>query len=307
MKLNHVISTNQFLDTGILNEIFDLASSMEKRARQSTLDSPLAGKILATVFYEPSTRTRLSFESAMQRLGGSIISTESAGHFSSAAKGETLEDSIRVIAGYADAIVLRHPEKGSAKKASEVSPVPIINAGDGPGDHPTQALLDLYTIQKEFGAINDLTIAFVGDTLYSRTIHSLVHLLTLYPIKKVYLVSPISLRLPGEYKRYIEESKIPFEEITDLTKILTEVDIIYMTRIQKERFASQEEYEKLKDTYVIGKDTLAYLKENARIMDPLPRVGAISSEIDTDERAAYFRQAKNGLYVRMALLAIILG
>lgn len=302
MKLNHIISTAQFLDTAVLKEIFDVAARME----QGEGKSALAGKLLATVFYEPSTRTRLSFEAAMQRLGGSIISTENAATFSSAIKGESLEDAIKVIAGYADAIVLRHPERGSAKRAAEVSPVPLINAGDGPGDHPTQALLDLYTIQKEFGEIGALSVAFVGDPLYSRTIHSLIHLLTLYPVRKIYVVSPPQLKLPEVYRSYVQEKKIPFEEVEDLGSVLGDADVIYMTRIQKERFASADEYERLKDSYVIDTRTLASLKENARIMDPLPRVGAISPEIDSDPRAAYFRQAKNGLYVRMALLQMIL-
>lgn len=303
MKLNHVISTDQFLDTEVLNEIFDLAGKMEKEGGKDSL----AGKILATVFYEPSTRTRLSFEAAMQRLGGGIISTENAATFSSAVKGESLEDSIKVIAGYADAIVLRHPEKGSAKRAAEVSPVPLINAGDGAGEHPTQALLDLYTIKKELEKIDGLTVALVGDLLNGRTVHSLIRLLALYPGVKVHLVSPGELAIPPDYKKYLEEKGVPFTEQTDLTKVISEVDVIYMTRIQKERFSSPEAYERLKGEYVLDASMVGQMQAHARIMHPLPRVDEISPQVDSDPRAAYFRQAQNGLYVRMALLQMILG
>lgn len=302
MKLNHVISTDQFLDTTILNEIFDVASRMEKEGGGQSL----AGKLLATVFYEPSTRTRLSFEAAMQRLGGGIISTENAGTFSSAIKGESLEDSIKVIAGYADAVVLRHPEKGSAQRAADASTVPLINAGDGAGEHPTQALLDMYTIKCELGKVDGLAVALVGDLLNGRTVHSLVRLLALYPNVKVHLVSPGELAMPVEYKKYLEERGVPFTEQTDLTKVIGEVDVIYMTRIQKERFSSQEAYERLKGEYVLDESNVGRMQSHARIMHPLPRVDEISSQVDSDLRAAYFRQAKNGLYVRMALLQMIL-
>jgi len=303
MKPNHVISTDQFLDTVILNEIFDVAARMENEGGGQSL----AGKLLATVFYEPSTRTRLSFEAAMQRLGGGIISTENAGTFSSAIKGESLEDSIKVIAGYADAIVLRHPEKGSAQRAADASPVPLINAGDGAGEHPTQALLDMYTIKRELGKIDGLTVALVGDLLNGRTVHSLVRLLALYPGVKVHLVSPGELAMPGEYKKYLEEKGVSFTEQTDLAKVIGEVDVIYMTRIQKERFSSQAEYERLKGEYVLNESNVGRMQAHARILHPLPRVDEISPQVDSDERAAYFRQAKNGLYVRMALLQMILG
>jgi aspartate carbamoyltransferase catalytic subunit len=291
----------QFLDINALDKIFQLADEMEKKE----LQCPLRGKILATVFYEPSTRTRFSFESAMHKLGGSVVTTESALHFSSATKGETLQDTIKVISGYADVIVLRHYEEGSAKIASEASSVPIINAGDGIGEHPTQALLDLYTIKKELGKIDNLKIALIGDLLYGRTIHSLIYLLALYKRVKIFLVSPNQLKLPEKYKDYLVQNKIEFKELTDLQKILDEIDVLYVTRIQQERFKSKQEYEKVKDAYIIDRKIVNQLKENAIIMHPLPRVNEISPEVDDDKRAAYFRQAKNGLYIRMALLRLI--
>ncbi len=306
MKLEHIISTKQFLDTKILDEIFAIADEMEKKDEAGKLPSTLGDKILATLFYEPSTRTRFSFEAAMQKLGGSVISTESASHFSSVTKGESLEDTIRIVGGYSDAIVLRHPEEGSAKRASGVSPVPVINAGDGSGEHPTQALLDLYTISKEFDDINGLEIALVGDLLYGRTIHSLLDLLGLYESIKIYLVSPYELRVPEHYKQELTTRGIQFEETEVLDTILEHIDVLYVTRIQKERFKSEKDYDELKDAYVIDTKTLEKLKKTARILHPLPRVNEISPEIDEDPRAAYFRQAKNGLYIRMALLEMVI-
>lgn len=301
MRFKHIISVKQFLDINALDKIFQLADEMEKKELQCFL----RGKILATVFYEPSTRTRFSFESAMHKLGGSVVTTESAPHFSSVTKGETLQDTIKVISEYVDVIVLRHYEEGSAKIASEASSVPIINAGDGIGEHPTQALLDLYTIKKELGKIDNLKIALIGDLLYGRTIHSLIYLLALYKRVKIFLVSPNQLKLPEKYKDYLVQNKIEFEELTDLQKILDEIDVLYVTRIQKERFKSKQEYEKVKDAYIVDRKIVNQLKENAIIMHPLPRVNEISLEVDDDKRAAYFRQAKNGLYIRMALLRLI--
>jgi len=279
---------------------------MEKRDKEGELNrSSLRGKLLANVFYEPSTRTRFSFDAAMQKLGGRIIDTESAGHFSSVTKGETLSDTIRIIAGYADAIVLRHPEKGSAKVASEFSPSPVINAGDGPGEHPTQALLDIYTIRKERGTPDNLTIAMVGDLLYGRTVHSLLYLLSVYNIKKIYLISPPQLKLPEIYTSYLKEKGIETEE-AELNDIIDKVDVWYITRVQKERFENIEAYNEVKDCYVINGEVVCQMKPDAIIMHPLPRVNEISPEVDTDSRAAYFRQAKNGLYIRMALLHALL-
>src|SRR4030042_4122569 len=301
MRFKHIISVKQFLDIDILDRIFQLAYEMEKKE----LQCPLRGKILATVFYEPSTRTRFSFESAMHKLGGRVVATESAPHFSSVTKGETLQDTIRVISGYVDVIVLRHYEEGSAKIASEASSVPIINAGDGIGEHPTQALLDLYTIKKKLGKIDNLNITFMGDLLYGRTIHSLIYLLALYKKVKIYFVSPKHLKLPEEYKDYLTQKEIEFEELKDLNEVLSKIDVLYVTRIQKERFESEQEYERVKDSYIIDRKIVNQLKENAIIMHPLPRVNEISPEVDSDKRASYFRQAKNGLYIRMALLRLI--
>jgi len=305
MRFKHIISVKQFLDTDILNKIFELADEMEKNDKVNKIQDSLRNKVLATVFYEPSTRTRFSFESAMHKLGGNVITTESASHFSSVTKGETLQDTIKIISNYVDVIVLRHHEEGSAKIASEVSSVPIINAGDGIGEHPTQALLDLYTIKKELGKIDKLKIALVGDLLYGRTIHSLIYLLALYKKVIIYLVSPNQLQLPGKYKDYLIQKGIEFEELTDLNGVLDKIDVFYVTRIQKERFSSEQEYEKVKDAYIVDRQIVNQLKDNAIIMHPLPRVNEISPEVDSDKRAVYFRQAQNGLYIRMALLQLI--
>lgn len=305
MKFKHIISTEQFLDKETLASVFRTAEKFEKDDRRGKIQQLLRGKILASVFYEPSTRTRFSFESAMLKLGGGVITTESAGHFSSAIKGETLEDTIRVIGGYADVIVLRHPEVGAAQRAAEVSPVPIINAGDGAGEHPTQSLLDLYTIQKELGGINNLRIALVGDLLYGRTVHSLIKLLSVGRRIRIYLVSPPALRLPGSYRWFLKRHKINFSEDPRLEKILSDLDVLYVTRIQKERFSSQKIFNKIRNSLVIKRGHLALLPQRAIIMHPLPRVNEIAKEVDLDPRAAYFRQAKNGLYIRMALLKSI--
>lgn len=307
MKLKHIISTEQFLDRETLGSLFRIAEKFEKDDKRGKVPQLLKGKILASVFYEPSTRTRFSFESAMLKLGGGVITTESAGHFSSAIKGETLEDTVRVIGGYADVIVLRHPEVGAAGRAAEISSVPIINAGDGAGEHPTQALLDFYTIQKELGRINNLRVALVGDLLYGRTAHSLIKLLSTARGVKVYLASPSALRLPKIYRLFLTRYKINFSEEKQFEKILPDLDVLYVTRIQKERFSSRALFNKVKNSFVIKKEHLALFPKRAIIMHPLPRVNEIAQEIDRDPRAAYFRQAKNGLYVRMALLKLIFG
>jgi len=305
MKLKHIISTKQFLDRDVLCEIFDLASEMEKAERDGKPLNSMRGKVMATVFYEPSTRTRFSFEAAMNKLRGRVITTENASQFSSAIKGESLRDTIRIIGGYADAIVLRHPDSGSAEIASEVSEIPVINAGDGTGEHPTQALLDLYTIIKKKGEVDGLEIGLMGDLLYGRTIHSLVNLLTLYKVK-VYLISPERLRIPQKYKERMKKSGIEFYETTDMERFIDRLDVLYVTRIQKERF-EPEEYERVKDSFVVDRNTIEHLKDDAIIMHPLPRVNEISTDIDKDKRAAYFSQARNGLYIRMALIQKILG
>lgn len=299
----HVISTAQFFDRPILKQLFESADRM----RSGNHGGELAGRMLASLFYEPSTRTRFSFEAAVQRLGGSVISTEAAAHFSSVTKGESLEDTIKVTAGYSDVIVLRHPEVGSAERAAAVSTVPVINAGDGLGQHPTQALLDIYTIQHELGAVDGLSIALVGDLLNGRTIHSLLFILGLYKVAKIYLVAPNQLKLPKEYKAYLDKSGIEYEEKDSLEFLDDSIDVVYVTRVQKERFKSDAEYQKLKDYFVVDSNTVKRLKDKSIIMHPLPRVNEISTDVDDDPRAAYFRQAENGLYVRMALLAHILS
>ncbi|MFZ5559238.1 MAG: aspartate carbamoyltransferase [Patescibacteria group bacterium] len=305
MNLKHIVSTKQFLNKKILNDIFKVADSFEKTNQRGRVPKILQNKILSCVFYEPSTRTRFSFESAMLKLGGQVISTESAGHFSSAIKGETLEDSIRIISGYSDIIVLRHPEVGAAERAAKVSLVPIVNAGDGSGEHPTQALLDLYTIRKELGRLDDLKIAMVGDLLYGRTIHSLIYLLSISHNIEVFLVSPRELKLPEKYKSFLEKHKIKFSESDNLENIISKIDVLYMTRIQKERFSSSQLYERVKNSFALDKKLLNKLRKQAVIMHPLPRVNEISQEVDSDNRAAYFRQARNGLYIRMALLNLL--
>ncbi len=305
MKLQNVLTTKQFHDPKVLNELFALAAKIEKQEKSIVKKAPLQGKIMAALFYEPSTRTRFSFETAMLKLGGEVVSTENAGEFSSAVKGETLQDTIRIISGYVDAIVMRHSIEGSAKIASEISTVPVINAGDGAGEHPTQALLDMYTIKKELGKIDGLTIAVAGDLLYGRASRSLIDLLSRYN-NKIYLVSPDQLKFPEGHKQ-LYGNGMKFEEYNNLKDVAAKVDVLYMTRIQKERFASEAEYLKLKGSYILDKSIVSMMKKNSIIMHPLPRVDEINRDIDSDPRAAYFREARNGLYLRMALLHSILN
>lgn len=298
-KLKHIVSVDQFLNKSYLDFIFKQAKNLENKNK---LPQTLKGLHFATLFYEPSTRTRLSFESAILKLGGTLVSTENAAEFSSAIKGETLEDTIKIVSSYVDAIILRHNVKGAAEIASNVSSVPIINAGDGVGEHPTQALLDLYTIKKELHKIEGLKIALVGDLLNGRTIHSLLPLLSIYKGIVIYLVSPKSLMLPRDLRNKLIKNGVEFKEFEEMEYILEKIDVLYMTRIQKERFKSKIEYEKVKNSYVINLKTLEKLNKKAIVMHPLPRVNEIAPEVDKDKRAAYFRQAKNGLYIRMALL-----
>jgi aspartate carbamoyltransferase catalytic subunit len=307
MKLRHIISARQ-LDRKTLQKIFVLTDKIKSKKYNPNL---LKGKIMATLFYEPSTRTRLSFESAMIRLGGAVIATESAAQFSSAAKGETLGDTVRVVENYADVIVLRHYNPGASAIAAKYSKVPIINAGDGNGEHPTQALLDLYTIFSKFPAKGrsasggKLTVTMVGDLTNGRTIHSLSYLLSLYPKIKLIFVSPKTLAIPKSLKDVLTKDGVNFQETEDFRNGLAQADVIYQTRIQKERFKSIAEYQKYNGIYVIDKNSLKYLKKNAIIMHPLPRVNEITQEVDTDKRAIYFTQAQNGIYSRMALLTLI--
>ena len=306
MKLKHLIESQQ-LTVDILSELFSVADDM--RANPKKYSDSLKGKILAALFYEPSTRTRFSFESAILKLGGQVIGTENAKEFSSAVKGESLEDSIRIISAYADVIAMRHDEEGSAKIASEVSSVPIINAGDGKGQHPTQALLDAYTIKREFNRLNNLKIAMVGDLSSGRTVRSLCYLLAKFKEGiEIIFVSPEHLRMRGDIKEYLQKHDVPFRESSDLNSVLQQADIIYMTRIQKERM-SLEDYEKAKGKFIINKENFNLIKPTARILHPLPHVEEIDLPIETekqDKRVAYFRQAENGLYARMALLLHLL-
>jgi len=303
MVIKHLLESQQF-DEELL---FHLFSQSELFRRNPNL-KPLNGKIMATLFYEPSTRTRLSFETAMLKLGGQVISTENAKEFSSAVKGESIEDTARIISAYADCIVIRHYEDGAAAKTASVSKVLVINAGDGKGQHPTQALLDIYTIFREIGRIENFKIAMVGDLSAGRTVHSLSYLLGKFKDIEIIFVSPKNLRMKDEIKDYLTRHGVKFKEEEDLNKVLPQVDIVYMTRIQKERI-SAEDYESAKGKYVINLSNLNLLKPSARILHPLPHVEEIdlSLEIEqADKRIAYFRQAENGLYARMALLRHLL-
>jgi aspartate carbamoyltransferase catalytic subunit len=299
--IRHVIESQQF-DRALIQELFRSADRLRENPGQ-----PLCGKILASLFYEPSTRTRFSFESAMLRLGGSVLTTENAAEFSSAAKGETLEDSIRVTAAYADAIVIRHPTQGAAARAAAASSVPVVNAGDGPGQHPTQALLDLYTIERELGRIDGVTVALAGDLKHGRTVRSLSYLLGKYQNVRVIFVSPPELKICPDILEYLGRHGVAYEETDDLRAAATRCDVLYQTRIQKERFASPEEYARLKDCYRVDAELVAVMKTGAIVMHPLPRVGEIAEEVDALPQAAYFRQAENGLYARMALLEWVLA
>lgn len=304
MKLHHIIEAQQF-DLKTIETLFKLADRMEKVARRGGTND-YRGSIMATLFYEPSTRTRFSFETAMLRLGGRVISTENAREFSSVSKGETLEDTIRILNGYADVIVLRHNEAGAAARAAAVSRVPIINGGDGVGQHPTQAMLDLYTIRKELGRLSDLDVAMVGDLAQGRTVRSLAYLLSKFRGIRISFVAPPELKMKEDILEHLREHGVAYREVTDLDKVLPEVDVIYQTRIQKERFRDLADYEKLKGVYVLDAGSLKRMKRKSIIMHPLPRVDEIRMEVDADPRAAYFRQAQNGLSVRMALLTMVL-
>jgi aspartate carbamoyltransferase len=299
-----ILSVKQFsLDD--LTYIFEVAHEMrEMVARIGTFDL-LKGKILANLFYEPSTRTSSSFTAAMERLGGSVIPINEV-RYSSVSKGESLPDTVRTLECYADVLVLRHPEVGASAVAASYARKPVINAGDGVGEHPTQALLDLFTIIEELGGPNGLTITMLGDLKYGRTVHSLARLLSLYQVKLNY-VSPEILRMPPEIIAEIGRRHIPQQEHYTLDEALPETDVLYVTRVQKERFEDQAAYEAVKDAFVITPETLENARERMIIMHPLPRVGEISMDVDDDPRAAYFRQMEYGLYVRMALLAMVLG
>lgn len=305
MRLHHVIRAQQF-DREVLTDIFEVAQDMEHIVHMGG-SNVLPQRVMATLFYEPSTRTRLSFEAAMKRLGGEVITTENAGEFSSAAKGETLEDTIRIIGGYTDVIVIRHYQSGAAERAAAVSKIPIINAGDGPGQHPTQALLDIYTIEKEIGRLDGIKVAMVGDLANGRTVRSLCYLLAKYEDVELYFVAPNVVAMKDDIKEYLSRHGVPFFEDPDLRKVASHVDVIYQTRIQRERFGDRiQDYEQARGVYIIDRSILDVMRKEAIIMHPLPRVDEIRTEVDDDPRAAYFRQAENGLFIRMALLKMVL-
>jgi aspartate carbamoyltransferase catalytic subunit len=300
-----IISVKQFSRQD-LDNIFGVAREMEEMVRRIGSFDLLKGKILASLFYEPSTRTSSSFTAAMERLGGSVIPISEV-RYSSVSKGESLPDTVRTLEAYADIIVLRHPEVGSAELAAKYARKPIINAGDGIGEHPTQALLDLFTIQEEMGRIDGLTVTMVGDLKYGRTVHSLARLLTLYNVSLNY-VSPEILAMPDYIVEEISaRGDTPQASFNTLDQVIGESDVLYVTRVQKERFAEVSEYDNVKDAFIISPETMKMAKEDMIVMHPLPRVGEITMEVDEDPRAAYFRQMEYGLYVRMALLAMVLG
>ncbi|MBT8347764.1 MAG: aspartate carbamoyltransferase [Desulfofustis sp.] len=304
--LKHVVESQQF-DRELLTIVFKTADRMKADlAGDRRFRTFLNDKIMASLFYEPSTRTRFSFESAMRRLGGSVITTENAREFSSAAKGESLSDSTKIMCGYADVIVMRHNEAGSASKAADISSIPIINAGDGAGQHPTQALLDVYTIADAFPDMSGLKIAMVGDLRYGRTVRSLSYLLSKYNDMEITFVSPPVCRMEHDIKAYLDKYDVAWYEETDLARVAKEADCIYMTRIQKERFHSVDDYLEAASKYILSAELVSGMKSDAIIMHPLPRVDEIPEEVDNVPQARYFEQAQNGLYIRMALLYLLL-
>jgi len=299
-----ILSVKQFTRED-LEYIFDVAHEMRAMVERIGTFDLLKGKILANLFYEPSTRTSSSFTAAMERLGGSVIPINEV-KYSSVSKGESLPDTVRSLECYADVIVLRHPEVGASTLAAEYAHKPIINAGDGIGEHPTQALLDLFTIIEELVRVDGLTITMLGDLKFGRTVHSLSRLLSLFDVRINY-VAPEILRMPPETIAELDEKGIPQSEYKSLDGLLAESDVLYVTRVQKERFDSPEDYEQVSGVYVITPETMQHAKSETIIMHPLPRVNEISMELDDDPRAAYFRQMEYGMYVRMALLAMVLG
>lgn len=299
--MHHIIQSQQF-SREKLEKLFAFATTLEKHR-----DESLKNKILASLFYEPSTRTRLSFESAMLRLGGEVLTMENGGESSSQTKGETLEDSIRVVNCYADVIVLRHPEEGAAKRAAAISHVPIINAGDGTGQHPTQALLDLYTIERELGRIDGIHVAFVGNLKYYRSPRSLSYLLGKFKDIRITFVTAPELRMKSDVKAYLKRKGVHVEETEELEPAMREADVVYQTRVAKEWIKNPGEYEKLKDRYVITRPRADSMKKGSIIIHPLPRVGEIRPEVDDSPHAVYFKQVEYGLLVRMALLKWVLS
>ena len=300
MKNRSLVSISDYSKEEIL-DILHSAADFEASPNRKTLD----GKVVATLFFEPSTRTRLSFETAVNRLGGRVIGFSDAAT-SSSSKGETLNDTIRMVSCYADAIVMRHPLEGAARYASEMSPVPIINAGDGANQHPSQTLLDLYSILKTQGTLENLTICLVGDLRYGRTVHSLLMAMSHFnPTFR--FIAPDELKMPDEYKIFCNKNNIPYTETSELTDNFNDVDILYMTRVQKERFLDLMEYERVKNVYTLKNNMLVHSKPNLRILHPLPRVNEIDQDVDESPKAYYFQQAQNGLFVRQAIVSKVLS
>ena len=302
--MRHFIEPNSFSLAEQL-ALLDLADRME--ADPAPYAHLCDGRILATLFYEPSTRTRLSFESAMLRLGGKTLGFAGA-QLSSASKGETVADTARVVSNYADIIAMRHPKEGAPLRASQCARVPVINAGDGGHAHPSQTMIDLMTIRQRKGRLDHLTIGFCGDLKYGRTVHSLIEAMSRYSGIKFVLISPEELKLPGFVRfNVLEKLHIPYEEVTSLEDALPKLDILYMTRVQKERFFNEEDYIRLKNSYVLTREKMAQAKPTMAVLHPLPRVNEIALDVDDDPRAAYFEQVQNGVYVRMALIMTLLG
>lgn len=298
--MNKLVSISDCSKEDILR-IVELAEQFEKNPNPHLLD----GKLVATLFFEPSTRTRLSFETAVQRLGGRVIGFSDAAT-SSSSKGETLHDTIKMVSNYVDLIVMRHPVEGAARYASEITNVPVINAGDGSNQHPTQTMLDLYSIKKTQGTLENLTISMVGDLKYGRTVHSLLMAMRFFN-PTYHFVAPQELKLPPQYPEYMKENNIKFDEREDMNSILAETDILYMTRVQQERFTDLVEYEKVKNTYTLRNSMLEGTKDNLRILHPLPRINEIAADVDQNPKAYYFEQARNGVFARQAVICSILG
>lgn len=300
MKNKSLVSINDYSREEQLR-VLEVAREFEANPVQNILQD----YVVASLFFEPSTRTRLSFESAANRLGGRIIGFSEASN-TSVKKGESLRDTILTIANYSDLIVMRNPIEGSARFAAEISPVPVINAGDGANQHPTQTLLDLYSIQKTQGTLDNLHVAFVGDLKYGRTVHSLVIALCNYNTT-FHLVSPLELKLPSSVKMHIKEKNLSYYQYTDMEEVIPQADILYMTRIQRERFSDPLEYERIKNSFNLHHDMILHTKENFKVLHPLPRVNEININVDNSSKAYYFEQALNGVYVRQALMCLILG
>ena len=300
MKNRSLVSITDYSKEEYL-QILALSSEFEKDPNSDLLKN----KVVATLFFEPSTRTRISFETAIQRLGGRVVGFADA-NSSSVTKGETLKDTIKMVNNYVDLIVMRHPLEGAARYASEIATVPVINAGDGANQHPSQTLLDLYSIQKTQGKLDGLNILMIGDLKYGRTVHSLLMALSHFAPNFCF-ISPEELKMPDEYKEFLVEKGISYTEDRDFLPYLNDADIIYMTRVQKERFSDPIDYEKVKNAYVLKNDMLSHTKPNVRILHPLPRVNEIDCDVDDNPKAYYFTQALNGMYVRQAIIASILG